>query len=250
MKKKSRILFYPLILMGALITLAISCSKEENDENPTPTTVTDIDGNVYNTIKIGTQVWMVENLRTTKFNDGNAIPNVTDNTAWSSLTTSAYCWYNNDATTNKSTYGALYNWYAVNSGKLCPAGWHVATDADWQKLEIYLGLSSALANSTERESNPTNEGSKLAGNATLWTDGLLDSNPGFGSSGFTALPAGVRSEQDGTFKYINQLGAWWTSTVYDASFAWDRKIFNEVIYIDRDESDPKGVGMSIRCVKD
>jgi hypothetical protein len=84
--------------------------------------VTDVDGNVYHAIKIGTQIWMLENLKVTKYNDGSSIPLVTDTTTWSNLSTPAYCWYNNDLATNKDTYGALYNWYAVNSGNLCPTG--------------------------------------------------------------------------------------------------------------------------------
>src|SRR5665647_1584626 len=90
-------------------------------------TVKDIDGNVYHTVKIGTQVWMVENLKTTKYNDGTSIPNIIDGTTWSNLTTPGFCFYNNDAA-NKNIYGALYNWYTVNTGKLAPTGWHVSTD--------------------------------------------------------------------------------------------------------------------------
>ena len=93
--------------------------------NLTYGSITDKDGNVYRTIQIGTQVWMAENLKTTKYNDGNSIPNVTDNTTWRNLATPAYCYYNNDGVTNKSIYGALYNWFTVNTGKLCPTGWHV-----------------------------------------------------------------------------------------------------------------------------
>ena len=102
-------------------------------------TVTDIDGNVYHTVTIGTQTWMVENLKTTKYNDGTAIPLVTDSTAWLNLTTPGYCWYNNDAATYKNTYGALYNWFTVNTSKLAPSGWHVPTDAEWTTLITYLG---------------------------------------------------------------------------------------------------------------
>src|SRR5664279_2133742 len=91
--------------------------------SPPPAVVTDIDGNVYTTVTIGTQVWMVENLKTTKYNDGTSIPNITDGAAWESLTTPGYCFYNNEAA-NKTTYGALYNWYTVNSSKLAPTGWH------------------------------------------------------------------------------------------------------------------------------
>jgi uncharacterized protein (TIGR02145 family) len=105
--------------------------------------VTDIDGNVYKTIKVGTQTWIKENLKTTKYSDGTAIPNVKDNAVWTQLYTGAYCWYNNDAATNKVVYGALYNWYAVsatsNGGKnVCPTGWHVPSDAEWTALENYL----------------------------------------------------------------------------------------------------------------
>jgi hypothetical protein len=90
-------------------------------------------------VTIGTQVWIVENLKTTKYNDGRAVPLVNDNTAWSALTTPAYCWYNNDETANKNKYGALYNWFAVNTNKLCPTGWHVPTDVEWATLTPISG---------------------------------------------------------------------------------------------------------------
>jgi len=103
---------------------------------------TDGDNNNYPVVKIGTQTWMAENLKTTKYSDGNVIPNVTDGT-WSTLTTPAYCWYNNDAT-NKPTYGALYNWYTVNTGKLCPTGWYMPADAEWTTLTTYVGGKAVL----------------------------------------------------------------------------------------------------------
>ncbi|MBI5010148.1 MAG: fibrobacter succinogenes major paralogous domain-containing protein, partial [Bacteroidia bacterium] len=137
--------------------------------------VSDIDGNVYQTVTIGTQVWMKENLKTTKLNDGIALPNVIDNAAWAALTTTGYCWYNNDATTYKSTYGALYNWYAVNTGKLCPIGWHVPSDDEWTLLTTFRGGYSVA-------------GGKLKETGTLhWT------SPNTGATnetGFTALPGG------------------------------------------------------------
>ena len=109
-------------------------------QTPTPKTgtVTDIDGNTYKTVQIGTQTWMAENLRTTKYNDGEAIPYVTDNSVWVKLETPAYCYYNNDIS-NKKMFGALYNWYTVNTGRLCPSGWHVPTDAEWTTLAITWG---------------------------------------------------------------------------------------------------------------
>jgi hypothetical protein len=118
MKKINGNLIYPLIIMGLVLIFSNSCKKSDNSNNPVPgVTVTDIDGNVYHTVTIGTQVWMVENLKTTKYNDGTAIPLVTDGTVWGSDTTPAYCWYNNDEGTFKKIYGALYNWFAVNNGK-------------------------------------------------------------------------------------------------------------------------------------
>ena len=125
--KKFGNLICPLILMGALFLFNNGCKKDNN--NPSDE-VTDVDGNVYHTKKIGTQTWMLENLKTTHYNDGSLTPItfVNENSAWVGLTTSAYCWYNNDAS-NKNTYGALYNWYAASNSALCPTGWHVPTIA-------------------------------------------------------------------------------------------------------------------------
>ncbi len=102
-------------------------------------TVKDIEGNVYNTVAIGNQVWMAENLKTTRFNDGTAITLVTDNSAWEALTLAAYCFYGNDAPKYKNKYGALYNWFAVNTKKLCPVGWHIPIDKEWTNLPPLAG---------------------------------------------------------------------------------------------------------------
>src|SRR5665648_943598 len=138
MKKNIRILIYPLIMVMFLM-LSSSCSKTDTND-PTPSgTVTDIDGNVYKTVTIGTQVWMAENLKTTKYRNGDPIPNITDATAWTNLTTGAYCNNNNDAN-YATTYGRLYNWYAVNDIRnIAPAGWHIPTKAEWTTLTTYLG---------------------------------------------------------------------------------------------------------------
>ena len=102
-------------------------------------TVTDIDGNVYHTVTIGTQVWMKENLKTSRYNDGTPIPIETDGPTWGRATAGRRCWYENDSARYNSAYGELYNWYAVNAGKLAPEGWHVPTSAEWQTLLTYLG---------------------------------------------------------------------------------------------------------------
>ena len=162
--------------------------------------VSDIDGNIYNTIQIGTQVWMAENLKTTKYNDNTSIPYVTNNAEWMELTTGAYCWYNNNAATYKASYGALYNWYAVNTGKLCPDGWHVPSREEWMKLATYLG-------------GVEDAGGKLKESGLTHWQG---SNTGASNTtGFTALPGGLRdvsSDFGGFFFKINAIGAWWTST--------------------------------------
>jgi len=213
-------------------------------------TITDLDGNVYHTVTIGTQTWMAENLKTTQYNDGTAIPLVTDNTSWANLTTGAYSWYNNDATTNKNKYGALYNWYTVNTGKLAPKGWHVPTDAEWTTLENYL-----IANGYNYDGSTS--GNKYAKSLAASTD--WGTNYGTGtigndltknnSSGFSALPGGYRSNDDGTFDYVGNYGCWWSSTESDTNDAWTRGMYYSISYVYR-YNNSKQDGYSVRCVRD
>ncbi|HNY56232.1 MAG TPA: FISUMP domain-containing protein, partial [Chitinophagales bacterium] len=156
-------------------------------------TVNDIDGNTYNTVTIGTQCWMTENLKTSTYNDGTAILNETINTQWVNLTTGAYCYYNNNIS-NKATYGTLYNWYAVNTGKLAPSGWHVPTEADWTTLINYLG-------------GETVAGGKMKA-ITLWNSPNTAAD---NSSGFSGLPAGIRT-QSGTYFDMGNEGNFWSAT--------------------------------------
>jgi len=154
--------------------------------NP-PSLPSDFDGNYYHTVVIGTQTWMVDNLLVTHFRDGTNIPNVTDNTAWAGLTTPGYCWYNNDFATYKATYGALYNWYTVSTGNLCPVGWHVPSDAEWTTLGTFLGGDNIA-------------GSKLKEVGTNhWSSPNTDAT---NETGFTALPGGARYET-GNFSNIS-----------------------------------------------
>ena len=194
--------------------------------------VTDVDGNVYHTITIGSQVWMMENLKTTKYNDGTPIPLVSDSSVWSALTTPGYCWYDNDAATNKGTYGAMYNWYAVGTGKLAPTGWHVPTDADWSTLTTYLGGES-IAGGKLKESGKAH-----------WVDDNADN-----CVGFTALPGGYRND-NGMFTNLTSNGYWWTSTEYDWSAGWYRSMFYGDTITIRDYLLFKVCGFSVRCVKD
>ncbi len=209
-------------------------------------TVTDIDGNVYSTVQIGDQVWMGENLKTITYNDGISIDLIENNTDWDNNTTGAYCWYDNDEDTYAGTYGALYNWYAVNTDKLCPDGWHVSTDEEWKTLEMELGMSQTEAN--EQGWRGTNEGSKLAGNAGLWDDGSLEDDSEFGNTGFTALPGGGR-RKDGTFYYVGGHGNWWTATEHSSLDGFYRELEHSRSYVNRSNY-RKARGFSVRCVKD
>jgi uncharacterized protein (TIGR02145 family) len=196
--------------------------------------IVDIEGNIYSAIQIGTQVWMAENLKTTKFNDNTDIPLVTDNNSWISLTTPGYCWYNNDETSYKNNYGALYNWYCVSYGKLCPVGWHVPTNDEFTILANYLGGVN-IAGGKIKESGYVHWSSPNTG-ATNETD-------------FTALPGGQRTETP-TFDGIGSYGVWWSSTPYNSVKPWYRSLgcTNEIFYVGNGSLNIRG--FSIRCIKD
>lgn len=209
-------------------------------------TVTDRDGNVYKTIKIGNQWWMAENLKVTHYRNGDPIPNVTDNGQWSNLNTGAWCAYANDVA-NADTYGLLYNWFAVNDSRnIAPEGWHVPTDREWKQLEMALGMSRDEADDTGWRG--TNEGSKLAGNAELWNNGDLKNNAEFGSSGLSGLPGGYRLGY-GLFAGLGLYAAFWSSTEYLSSYAWYRSLLYNSTDVARYDTS-KEVGFSVRCVRD
>ena len=181
--------------------------------------VKDFDGNVYKTVKIGSQVWMAENLKTTHYNEGTPIPLVSDNTAWSNLSTPGYCWYDNDSTMNAKVFGALYNYYVVadtNGLNVCPVGWDVPTDAEWTVLTDFLE-----DNGYGYGGSGTDIGKSLA--ATFrWTSsgtaGYVGNDLGSNnSSGFVGLPGGQRYGK--SFRYLGSYGFWWSSTVSGASTA-------------------------------
>jgi uncharacterized protein (TIGR02145 family) len=213
--------------------------------------VTDADGNTYNTVKIGTQIWMQENLRTTKFNDNNPITLITDNATWTNTTSPGFCFYNNDASTYKTVYGALYNWYAVSSGKLCPLGYHMPTDTEWKQLELYLGMSQSDVDKEDwRASGAVGNKIREVGKAH-WTNNWTQAT---NSSGFTALPSGIRN-QYGSFQDIG-ISVWFcsstpyynTSAPYDIIGGWARRTNGY------DQIARAGIlihyGTSVRCLKD
>jgi uncharacterized protein (TIGR02145 family) len=245
-----------LLSMGFALVLTDSCKKDTNN-NPTSTqnngiifnpnltygTLKDIDGNIYKTITIGTQTWMAENLKVTHYRNGEPIPNVTDATAWSNLTTGAYCDYN-DTPASSATYGRLYNWYAVNDNRnIAPMGWHVPTDAECNVLEKYLDNT---VDTTVIGWVGPDIGGKLK--ETGYTHWLSPNTGATNSSGFSALPGGIR-DLDGTFFDITSYGNWWSSTEYSTTYAWYRFMLygNSGVY--RNLSS-KHYGFSVRCLRD
>jgi uncharacterized protein (TIGR02145 family) len=201
--------------------------------------INDVDGNTYQTIEIGTQTWMAENLKTTKFSDGTQIPIATV-TQWRYVQSPAYCWYVDDGEKYKNTYGALYNWQAVNTGKLCPDGWHLPTDNEWEILTTYLGGGS-IADRKLRETGSTH-----------WVNNSSEAN---NNSGFTALPGGFQIVTDGIpqwqFVYLGYDACFWSSTpqagsiplILGRSFHWQTENFGMTRFL------PEW-GCSVRCIKD
>jgi uncharacterized protein (TIGR02145 family) len=203
----------------------------------------DIDGNVYYSVTIGNQEWMKENLKVTRYRDGTPIPYISDNKEWTSLTTGGFCWYNNNRANSDSALGALYNWYAViDPRNLCPEGWHVATDADWKTLEIFLGMTPNQADGTVKRS----PGKALdLKNTTGW----IKQGNGTNSTAFSALAAGFRFASNGQFSNLGLDGCWWTATEDKAGLVWLRNMYYNLTDIYR-ISDKKNSGFSVRCVKD
>lgn len=215
--------------------------------------IIDADGNIYTSIVIGTQVWTVENLRTTKYNDGTAIPHVTDNATWASLSTPAYSWYNNSTdTAYHQKWGALYNWYVVNPNnqkQIAPTGWRVPTDSDWTTLENFLVANGYNWDGTTTES----KNGKALASTTDWTNfgtrGVVGNDiSSNNSTGFTALPGGYRHYL-GYFSTQYEYGYWWCAPEVNASRAQSRTLsyYREFLHV---YSTIKQEGFSVRLVRD
>lgn len=218
--------------------------------------VTDADGNVYQTVKIGKQVWTVDNLRTTRYNDSTPIPFDTATTTWAYAKTPLYCFYNNttDAESIKK-YGALYNWFVVNPAnpkKIAPTGWHVPEDTEWTTLEKYLVLNGYNWDGSEYNE----ETNKLAKSLAAKTDWYTSTDSGEtgnnlatnNSSGFSALPSGNRN-YIGYFYYQSRSGFWWSTTKYGVSDAYCH-ILNNVSDVLFRNTFYKNCGFSVRLVRD
>lgn len=247
--------FLRLFCIGFVSVLMIACHKNDDDHVPEPTpepeeeivladhlnsalsyeTVTDIDGNLYATISIGDQVWMADNLRTTRFCNGDSIFNIQSASAWGQATpeTPGWAWYDNNEA-NDTPYGKLYNWYAVGDERnVCPCGWHVPSMDEWG--DMYMGLGG-----------PFDVGPKLrSANAAYWGSNFNESTTN--SSGFSALPAGWRDSQGG-FMQMGHSGYWCTPTEFYPQSPWAHYLSSNDNILGSNIN--IGSGLAVRCVKD
>ena len=212
-------------------------------------TITDIDENTYNTVQIGSQCWMAENLKTTTYQNGVPIPKVTNDADWMNLTTGAYAWYGN-AISWKDPYGALYNWFTtVDANGLCPTGWHVPTNDEWTVLTDFIGGTSIPygneLKSCRKVNSPLGEGCNTSEHPR-WDE--HNTHYGTDDYGFSGLPGGYRY-LDGIFFNIGGDGLWWSSTANTSTKAWDRDLDYDRGFVGKGDY-PKRAGFSIRCVRD
>ena len=233
-----------------MLSVLIGLSAIAQETTPVVGTLIDNDGHTYNYRKIGTQVWMTENLRTSKYRNGERISNLTLAADWSAATLGAWCYYNHDATLGRK-YGKLYNWYAVADNRnIAPVGWHVATDEEWTTLINYL-----IANGYNYDGSTS--GDYYAKSLAATTDWATDSGTGTigndltqnNRSGFSALPGGYRYYSNGTFGGVGFGGYWWSSTEYGGRFAWHRYMNYINSYVSG-LGNSKQYGFSVRCVRD
>lgn len=250
---KNKTFIYSTTIFAFFLITVFGCKKEAVDPvnqtngkttavfNPDLTydSIIDQEGNIYKTIKIGNQTWMVENLRTTHYRNGDPIENVKNDEIWTTTTTGAYCNYENTLDEKIiATKGRLYNWYAVSDFRnIAPCGWHIPTDEEWSVLVTYLGSESIA-------------GGKLKEKGILhWmTDNIGASN----ESGFTALPGGNRDQYYGIFDGQDHNGFWWSSTEDSNTHSWYRFLNNQLSSVGRFSWDVgnKSSGFSVRCIKD
>jgi uncharacterized protein (TIGR02145 family) len=204
--------------------------------------IIDVEGNVYRIVTIGSQIWMAENLKTTTYNDGSTIPNITDNTEWSNLTTGAYCWYDNDIE-NKAIYGALYNWHTVNTGKLCPTSWHVPSDEEWEDLAQFI-------NDEMGPYGKSGDDWAYMGQLLKTTSGWYNGGNGTDDFGFSGIPSGWRNK-DGYFDLIGKIAFWWSKTEKSTNnvYSWCRYVSYSPSHFQKNYYF-KERGFSIRCIKD
>lgn len=232
--RDGKFLFYDAWIDGAAGGNPYWVSAEVVTRLINDSTVMDIDGNIYTAITIGSQVWMAENLQTTRFANGETVTKLSINSQWSNSSVPAYCYYTNSVA-NSSVYGALYNWQVVSdSRKIAPTGWHIPSKEEWETLFEFLGGINVAAG-------------KLKETGTVhWA------NPNSGATnevGFSALPGGYR-QSNGSFIGLGNIGSWWSADQSSGTEAWAVGMFNDAIYIDLGNYYDKKIGFSLRCIKD
>jgi uncharacterized protein (TIGR02145 family) len=234
MKKRNQILIYLFAIVGVLSALTYSCKKSDDTNPPAGNTVTDIDGNVYHTVTLGTQVWLVENLKSKRYKNGDTLTYIKFGKSSNIQQAGGFANYNND-TANSSTYGRLYNWYAVIDPRgLAPTGWHVPTDTEWFTLTTYLGTDVTSISGKLKE--------------TGFIHWLTPNTGATNETGFTALPGGYRA-YTGAFKDLGNYGMWWSTTELNTTSAWGRSMYFGNTSVGRGP-DQKNSEFSVRCVKD
>ncbi len=235
MNYKIRTCCYCFFLTASIFILTDCHNRSESN------TVKDIDGNIYRTVDIGRYSWMAENLKTTRYNNGTEIPLVTEQTVWIRLKSGAYSPYNNDKSYTDS-YGLLYNWFTVNTGKLCPEGWRVPTDEEWKEMEGNADTKHGIGDTIWNKPGLRgfDAGQRLRA-ASGWRPGV----PGTDDLGFSALPGGEHLTR---FFAGGSSGFWWTSSEASDKSAWYRSLIYSFQEVARD-THPKRMGFSVRCIR-
>ncbi len=230
--RNGKTMIYFNLFTVVVLFFLFGCSKSNPDTSIAYGTVSDFEGNVYKTVAIGDQVWMAENLRSEKLNNGTAIPMVTDNNTWSNLTTPAYSFYSNDSVSYKGSYGVLYNWYTVQTGSLCPTGWHIPSDEEFTTLNTTLGVDSIA-------------GGMLKYNIGYW---YSPNTYATNSTGFMALSSGYRNYNGSFNNSAGYLATFWSTTEYGSFARYIYLTYNSGSigrnYIDKEN------GLSVRCIRD
>ena len=230
----SAIVFVPLLFSGLVILTGCEKGYDSPVYHPVPDSVTDIDGYIYHTVKIGTQAWLVENLKTIHYRNGDPVNTSNGPSIWGTDKTGASCAYNNDES-SVETYGRLYNWYAANDARnLCPSGWHIPAEPEWKMLMDYLGGELAAGGEL-----------KSTGSAYWYAPNTDATN----NSGFTALPSGYRNDT-GVFANRRFSAIFWSSTQLDSTHAWYRYLYANYGGMYKDNYHNKSHGFSIRCIMD
>ena len=220
-----------------LLLLTFSCRKENGNlqSSVSDNDASYIDAGKYAVVSIGNQKWMLKNLDVTHYRNGDRIPQVKDPTQWANLTTGAWCWYNNDSAFG-AIYGRLYNWYAVNDPRgLAPTGWHISSNEEWDTLSLFLA---------NRVGGQLKDTGTIEAGTGLW---YAPNSGATNESGFTGLPGGYHGT-DGVFYAMGYSGYWWNSAEYGTLNAW----YSTVHYTNRklvNAYAAKGVGLSVRCIK-